>query len=100
MWRAFGAALSQADVVVVTDVYGAREQPLPGVTGKLIVDAVCEAAPGRHVAYLPRLEEAASYVRSQLRAGDLVLSMGAGDITTLPQRGRDAGRAGSRKPSA
>jgi UDP-N-acetylmuramate--alanine ligase len=85
MWRAFGAALSQADVVVVTDVYGAREQPVPGVTGKLVVDAVCEARPGCRVAYLPRLEEAAGYVRSVMRAGDLVLGMGAGDITTLPQ---------------
>lgn len=86
MWPAFGAALARADVVVVTDVYGAREQPIPGVTGKLVVDAVCDAAPGRRVAYLPHLEEAADYVRGLLRPGDLVLSLGAGDITTLPQR--------------
>ena len=90
MWRSFGSALASADVVVVTDVYGAREQPVPGVTGKLIVDAACEAMPGRQVAYLPRLEEAAGYVRAHLRAGDLVLGMGAGDITTLPQRIIDA----------
>jgi UDP-N-acetylmuramate--alanine ligase len=93
MWRAFGMALAQADVVVVTDVYGAREQPVPGVTGKLIVDAVCEARPGAHVAYLPHLEEAAGYVGRLLRQGDLVLSMGAGDITTLPQRVIDTERA-------
>lgn len=86
MWPAFGSALARADVVVVTDVYGAREQPIPGVTGKLVVDAVCDAAPGRRVAYLPRLEEAADYVRGLLRPGDLLLSLGAGDITTLPQR--------------
>jgi UDP-N-acetylmuramate--alanine ligase len=93
MWRSFGAALAQADVVVVTDVYGAREQPVPGITGKLIVDAVSEARPGRRVAYFPRLEEAAGYVSAHLRAGDLVLSMGAGDITTLPQRIIDTERA-------
>ncbi|HEU5002807.1 MAG TPA: UDP-N-acetylmuramate--L-alanine ligase [Actinomycetota bacterium] len=86
MWPAFGSALARADVVVVTDVYGAREQPIPGVTGKLVVDAVCDAAPGRRVAYLPHLEEAADYVRGLLRPGDLLLSLGAGDITTLPQR--------------
>ncbi|MGH2719121.1 MAG: UDP-N-acetylmuramate--L-alanine ligase [Actinomycetota bacterium] len=86
MWRAFGTALVQADVVVVTDVYGAREQPVPGVTGKLVVDAACDAAPGRRVAYLPRLDEAAAFVRAILREGDLVLSLGAGDVTTLPQR--------------
>jgi len=99
MWQAFGSALAQADVVVVTDVYGAREQPVPGVTGKLIVDAVCEARPACRVAYFPRLEEAAGYVRSVLRAGDLVLSMGAGDITTLPQRVMDPGRSPG-EPSA
>lgn len=98
MWRAFGVALAPADVVVVTDVYGAREQPVPGVTGKLIVDAVAEARPGVKVAYLPTLEEAAAYVRSHLRAGDLVLSMGAGDITTLPQRVIDTERADAALP--
>jgi UDP-N-acetylmuramate--alanine ligase len=86
MWRAFGAALSQADVVVVTDIYGAREQPVPGVTGKLVVDAACDAHPGLRVAYLPRLDEAAGYVRTLLTEGDLLLSLGAGDVTTLPQR--------------
>jgi UDP-N-acetylmuramate--alanine ligase len=98
MWRDFGTALAQADVVVVTDVYGAREQPVPGVTGKLIVDAVCEARPGRQVAYLPRLEEAAGYVSAILREGDLVLSMGAGDITTFPQRVIDTDRADAELP--
>jgi UDP-N-acetylmuramate--alanine ligase len=98
MWRAFGTALAQADVVVVTDVYGAREHPVPGVTGKLIADAVSEARPGRRVAYFSHLEQAAGYVRAQLRAGDLVLSMGAGDITTLPQRVIDTERADAERP--
>ncbi|MGH2733609.1 MAG: UDP-N-acetylmuramate--L-alanine ligase [Actinomycetota bacterium] len=83
LWREFGAALAQADVVVITDVYPAREAPVPGVSGMLIVRAVCEAAPGRRVAYLPRLEEATRFVRSQLEPGDLLLTLGAGDITTL-----------------
>lgn len=86
MWPAFGAALARADVAVLTDVYGAREQPVPGVTGKLIVDAVCEEHPGGRVAYLAHLDEVAGYIRSVARPGDLVLSMGAGDITTLAQR--------------
>jgi UDP-N-acetylmuramate-alanine ligase len=50
------------------------------------------------VAYFPHLEEAAGYVRSQLRDGDLVLSMGAGDITTLPQRVIDTERADTERP--
>lgn len=86
LWREFGAALSAADVVVVTDVYGAREDPVPGVTGKMIVESVCEAAPGRKVAYLPKLDEAARYVQSVLQPDDLVLTLGAGDITTLHDR--------------
>ena len=86
LWREFGEALSAADVVVVTDVYGAREDPVPGVTGKLIVESICETAPGRKVAYLPRLDEAARYLRSVVRDDDLVLTLGAGDVTTLHDR--------------
>lgn len=86
LWYEFGAALAQADLVIVTDVYGAREDPVPGVTGKLIVQSVCEHAPGRKVAYLPRLNEAAEYLREAVRVNDLILTLGAGDITTLPDR--------------
>lgn len=84
--REFGAALANADIVVVTGIYGAREAPIPGVTGKLVAEAACEAAPRKRVAYLPKLEEAALFVKDEMRAGDLVLSLGAGDITTLPER--------------
>ncbi|HEU4866887.1 MAG TPA: UDP-N-acetylmuramate--L-alanine ligase [Actinomycetota bacterium] len=86
LWREFGASLGAADVVVVTDVYGAREEPVPGVTGKLIVDAICESSPGRKVIYAPRLDDAARYVRSIVRPDDLILTLGAGDITTLHDR--------------
>lgn len=86
LWKEFGAALSAADVILVTDVYGAREDPIPGVTGKLIVDAISECAPGRQVAYTPKLDDAASYLRSIVRPDDLILTLGAGDITTLHDR--------------
>lgn len=86
LWQDFGTALGKADLVVVTDVYGAREEPVPGVTGKLIVEAVGEAVPTRRVAYLPRLSEAARYLREVIRPGDLVLTLGAGDVTTLSER--------------
>jgi UDP-N-acetylmuramate--alanine ligase len=85
-WREFGSALVAADVVVVTDVYGAREEPVPGVTGKLVVEAACEAAPGKRVAYLPHLDQAAEFLRGQMRSGDLVITLGAGDITRLPEK--------------
>lgn len=86
LWREFGAALSSADVIVVTDVYGAREDPIPGITGKLIVESVCEHAPGKSVVYMPRLNDAARYLRKVAREDDLILTLGAGDITTLHDR--------------
>jgi UDP-N-acetylmuramate--alanine ligase len=80
---AFGHSFADADRVVLTDVYGAGEEPVPGVTGKLIADAVCAALPGRPVAYLPHRDELVSYLQSSLRPGDAVLTMGAGDVTSL-----------------
>jgi UDP-N-acetylmuramate--alanine ligase len=79
----FGGAFSDADRIVVTDVYGAREQPVPGVTGKLVTDAVCACLPGRPVAYLPHRDELLAYLQHFLRAGDLLLTIGAGDVTTV-----------------
>ena len=81
--QAFGSSFSDADRVVVTDVYGAGEEPVPGVTGKLISDAVCASSPGRPVAYLPHRAELVSYLKGSVRSGDAVLTMGAGDVTSL-----------------
>ena len=81
--QAFGDSFEHADRVVLTDVYGAGEEPVPGVTGKLISDAVCSALPGRPVAYLPHRDELVSYLHKSLRPGDAVLTMGAGDVTSL-----------------
>jgi UDP-N-acetylmuramate--alanine ligase len=81
--RALGAALAGADLIVVTDVYGAREDPTPGVTGKLVVDALLDEAPRRRVAYLPRRGDIPAYVADRARPGDVVLTIGAGDVTML-----------------
>jgi UDP-N-acetylmuramate--alanine ligase len=75
----FGAALGLADEVVVLDVYAAREDPEPGVTGRLVADAV----PGGAARYVPSLADAPSVVADVAAPGDLVLTMGAGDITRL-----------------
>ena len=72
----FARALDLADEVIVADVYGAREQPQPGVTGRLISDAVTSS-----VAFVPDASEIATAVASRARRGDLVLTIGAGDIT-------------------
>jgi UDP-N-acetylmuramate--alanine ligase len=78
--REFGTALSAADVVAVADVYRAREAPLEGVTGKLIVDAVADARPGIEVAWTPAVEDGARYIAARARPGDRVLTLGAGDV--------------------
>ena len=80
---AFGGAFAGADHIVVTDVYAAREQPVPGVTGKLVADAACTSLPGRRVAYLPRRDELLDYLVGDLRPGDALLTLGAGDITSI-----------------
>jgi UDP-N-acetylmuramate--alanine ligase len=82
----FGRAFAYADRVVITDVYGAGEQPVPGVTGKLIADAACTSLPGRPVAYLPHRGELIEYLRRSLVSGDLLLTMGAGDVTTVGEQ--------------
>ena len=78
-----GAALAAADQVVVTDVYGAREEPEPGVTGKLVVDGVLAASPRARVAYLPRRGDVPAFVVSRARPGDTIVTIGAGDVTML-----------------
>jgi UDP-N-acetylmuramate--alanine ligase len=80
MWRSLGESLAAADVVVVTDVYGAGERPIPGVTGKLVVNALSEMTGGVRVVYLPRRSDVALFLTREVRPGDLVLTLGAGDI--------------------
>jgi len=77
----FGQALALADEVVVLDVYGAREDPEPGVTGALVADAV--PLPRDRVHYVPRWAEMPVVVARVARPGDLVITMGAGDVTAL-----------------
>jgi UDP-N-acetylmuramate--alanine ligase len=84
LWRAFADAFADADLLVVTDIYSAGEAPRPGVTGKLIVDAVLEANPDQRVAYLPGRRDVVGYLHRVLRPGDLCLTLGAGDLTALP----------------
>ncbi len=77
----FGAALAIADRAVVTDVYGSRETPIPGITGELVADAVI--AHGGHVDYVPHRIDLATFLADHVEAGDLVITMGAGDITLV-----------------
>jgi len=78
---AMGAALGAADEVVVTDVYLAREDADPAVTGALVADAV--PLPADRVVFVPVLADVPSAIAERARPGDLVLTLGAGDITDL-----------------
>lgn len=83
--REFGAALAQADLVVVLEIYPAREraQDHPGVSGLAIARAASEHAGGKQVMWLPRLDDAQRVLPGVLQDGDLCLAMGAGDVDTL-----------------
>jgi len=80
----FGRAFGEADVLVVTDVYGAGETPIPGVSGLMVADAVRARDPHVPVTYAAGREELQRVVAGLLRPGDLCLTLGAGDLTTLP----------------
>jgi UDP-N-acetylmuramate--alanine ligase len=78
--RELAEALAAADVVCVTEIYAAREEPVDGVSGKVIVDRLVELRPGMRVGWAPALDDAAALLAEQARPGDLVLTVGAGDV--------------------
>ena len=75
-----GAALAQADAACLTEIYAAREEPVPGVTGKLVVDALARRRPGMWIGWAPDLDDAARMVARLARDGDIAVTMGAGDV--------------------
>jgi UDP-N-acetylmuramate--alanine ligase len=76
----FAVALAEADGVCVTEIYPAREEPLPGVSGRLIVDELARVRPGMPLGWTPSVEDGARLVAGWARAGDTVLTLGAGDV--------------------
>jgi UDP-N-acetylmuramate--alanine ligase len=81
--REFGAALSAADAACVTEIYRAREEPVPGVSGKLVLDAL---RPGLRAGWAPTLEDGVRILSGWAREGDLVLTLGAGDVDAAGRR--------------
>ena len=79
----FAEAFAFADQSILMDVYGAGESPIPGVSGKTVLDALLRKHPRTQVAYLPHRTDVVPYLSSRVRAGDLVLTMGAGDVTAI-----------------
>ena len=83
-WNDFSHSFQDADVVYVTGIYSAGESPIPGVSGRLIADIVRESESGKQVVYCEHRTDLVDRIRSELTQGDLCLTLGAGDITTLP----------------
>ena len=98
LWQEFGDAFVGADELVLTDVYAAAETPRTGVTGELIVDIVTRTHPEQVVVYIPERGHLAAGVASRLRAGDLCLTIGAGDITGLADEILELLRSGPSSP--
>lgn len=82
--EAFGPAFGDADLVVVTDVYGAGEAPVPGVSGQLVADSIRRSFPDMPVLYMVGRADLRATLTDLLQAGDLCVTLGAGDLTSLP----------------
>ena len=80
LFRDFAQALLGADVIVVTDIYAAGEVPLPGVRAESIVECIRDFDPSKSVSHLPKPADALAYLQRSMQGGDLILTLGAGDI--------------------
>lgn len=79
----FGRALARADLIFVTDIYPAREEPIPGITGELVAAAARVAAGADRVRFVPDLTALSEAVSRELTSGDVFMTMGAGDIVSV-----------------
>ena len=80
----FADAFTGVDLLAITELYPAGEAPVPGVSGRLVLDAVTSAHPDAEVVFLPDLGAAADWLIDVLRPGDCCLTLNAGDLTTVP----------------
>lgn len=84
LWPEYRDAFVGADLTVITDIYPSGDAPIPGVTGKLVVNAVLDAHPDHRVVWLPRRHDLIEFLAREVRAGDVCVSMGCGDVASLP----------------
>ncbi len=79
----FNGCFDKGDILIITDVYGSGEQPIPGITGKVLVDSLVDNGFNRKIIYIPKLRDVTEYLELNMRKDDMVLMMGAGDITRV-----------------
>ena len=95
LWSTFGDSFTDAHVRFNTGIYPSGEAPRPGITAELIVEVIAEAHPDADVRHVASLDELVPAMVAELRTGDLCITLGAGDLTTIPDRllaGLEAGR--------
>lgn len=80
----YADAFVHADVTVITEIYPSGDAPIPGVTGKLVVDAILDNHPRQRVVWLPHRADLVRFLAAELRSGDVCISMGCGDVASLP----------------
>ena len=79
----FSLCFDETDILIITEVYGSGEQPIPGINGKFLIDSLIENGFSGKIAYIPGLLDIAEYLNNKMKQGDIVLLMGAGDITRV-----------------
>ena len=81
----FATAFNEADKVIITDIYPSREMPIPGVTGKIIYEAIKDYG-HRNVTYIKNKDDVVTYLKKHAKRGDLILTIGAGDIYKVGEK--------------
>lgn len=84
MWQEYRDAFEAADLVVLTEIFPSGTTPIPGVTGKLVVNAVLDAHPDTPLVWMPKRADLVDFLARRLVPGDVCISMGCGDIASLP----------------
>ncbi|GAI56635.1 unnamed protein product, partial [marine sediment metagenome] len=79
----FNSCFNMSDTLIITDVYGSGEQPIPGITGKILIDNLIDSGFKNKIIYIPNLRDVTKYLELNMRNNDMILLMGAGDITRV-----------------
>jgi len=83
LYNRFGDSFKNTDILIITDVFGSNEKPIPGITGRLLVDSLIEDGYSRRLAYIPSLRDVPDYLDTLIQKDDMVIIMGAGDVTRV-----------------
>ncbi len=86
LWQDFAGCFGDADVLLLTEIYPAGEPPRPGVSGSLLLDAVRAADARADLRWCADLDDVVDQLVDELRPGDLCMTIGAGDVTTIADR--------------